>query len=127
MPYKEPGNYSLITYIWMLLIACWGGAANYISRIKSGNEPSFRFLTLLGELCISGFSGLLTFYLCVHYQIEPLITAVFVGVSGHAGGKTVQVLENVLNRQLQGINIKFGSGNDISSTQPAIKKEEDKP
>lgn len=48
---------------------------------------------LIGELVISGFVGVLTFYLCESAGINQLMTAGFVGISGHMGSRAVIMLE----------------------------------
>lgn len=100
MPYKDPNNYNFITYAWMLFIACWGGVVNYISRLKKGVVKTFSFAELMGELTISAFSGVITYWICQSYEVEPLMTAVWVAISGHAGGRTVFVLEDFFNSKL---------------------------
>lgn len=108
MPMNDPNNYNLLTYLWMLFIASWGGAVNYIGRVKRGLVTRFSFLELLGELIISGFSGVLTFWLCESMQVDPLITAACVGIAGHAGGRTVCFLEQIMVNRLERIAKKLG-------------------
>lgn len=101
MPFSDPNNYSVLTYLWMLWIAAWGGVVNYISRVKRGAVARFSFVELLGELVISAFSGVVTFWICEAVQLDSLITAACVAIAGHAGGKTVFFLEEVLHRRLE--------------------------
>lgn len=108
MPYKDPNNYNFITYLWMVLIASWGGVVNYISRIKSKTVAHFSFIELLGELVISGFTGILTFWICEALGVDSLITAACVGIAGHAGGRTVYFLEQVFVKRLESFAKKFG-------------------
>lgn len=103
MPMNDPNNYNVLTYFWMLFIASWGGAVNYISRVKRGVVSKFSFLELMGELVISGFSGVLTFWLCEAMSVEPLFTAACVGIAGHAGGRTVYFLEQIMIKKLERI------------------------
>ncbi|UAA38211.1 phage holin family protein [Paraneptunicella aestuarii] len=107
MPMNDPNNYNVLTYFWMLFIASWGGAVNYISRVKRGVVSKFSFLELMGELVISGFSGVLTFWLCEAMSVEPLFTAACVGIAGHAGGRTVYFLEQIMIKRLEKIAKKF--------------------
>lgn len=108
MPMNDPNNYNLFTYLWMVFIASWGGAVNYISRLKRGVVTRFSFIELLGELVISGFSGVLTFWLCEAMSVDPLITAASVGIAGHAGGRTVYFLEQIMVNRLERIAKKLG-------------------
>lgn len=83
----------LLTAGLMLVLAMWGGLVNYISRIKSGTVKTFSVVELLGEFVISGFSGFLVYLLAVHLGVDQLLTAVLVGIAGHAGGRTIFFIE----------------------------------
>lgn len=103
MPYKDPNNSQFFTnivqYAWLAFVACWGGAVNYISRIKRG-EVKYSLLSLIGEFIISAFAGILTYWILTYFEMDPLIIIVGVAISGHAGGRTVSVLESAFNNLL---------------------------
>lgn len=94
MPEKDPTNYSLLTYVWVLILSSWGGIVNFVRKRKSGEARPFNFSELVGEICTSGFAGVLTFLLCEASEISPLITAALVGISGHMGSRAIYHLEN---------------------------------
>ncbi len=100
MPEKDPTTYSLLTYGWVLLLASWGGVANYIRKVKSGQSEKFSFLEVAGEILISGFTGVLTFWLCELAAFHPLLTAAFVGISGHMGSRAIALLEDQFKRKI---------------------------
>ena len=100
MPEKSPETYSLITYIWVVLLAAWGGFNNYISRVKAGHIDKFSFMEFAGEMSISAFSGILSFYVCEWAALPSVATAAIVGVSGHMGGRTIFLFEQTIKRQL---------------------------
>lgn len=104
MPEKDPNNYSLITYAWVILIASWGGVVNYITRVKQSKVAKFSIVTLIGELLISGFAGVLTFWICQSFELDQLLTAACVGIAGHAGGRTIIMLEYVFNKKIENIS-----------------------
>ena len=64
---------------------------------------NFRLTALLGDLFISSFAGLMTFYLCEASEIHGPLQAVLVGTSGHIGSRTIFILENyrVLSARLR--------------------------
>ena len=64
MPHRDPESYNFITYLWVLTMATLGGISNNIKKIKSGELKRFSFSELLGDLVISGFLGIVTFFLC---------------------------------------------------------------
>lgn len=93
MPEKDPTSYSLITYFWVALLSVVGGFVNFYHKVQRGLASPFSFTELIGELMTSGFAGVLTFWLCEWSQINPLLTAVFVGISGHMGARAIFQLE----------------------------------
>jgi len=100
MPEKDPTSYELITYLWVLALSCWGGIANYIRNMKSGYVTQFSLPEIVGEIVISGFTGVLTFWLCELSSFPPLLTAALVGVSGHMGSRAITLLESHFKRRM---------------------------
>ncbi len=81
-----------LAYGWFVLLALWGGTANYISRVRTKGLP-FSVVELIGEWSISGFAGLCTAYLCVYLEMPFPLIAVCAGISGHMGGRAIYLLE----------------------------------
>ena len=100
MPEKDPTSYELITYGWVIALSCWGGVANYIRKVKAGQAEKFSVLEIVGEVVISGFTGVLTFWLCELSAFPPLLTAALVGVSGHMGSRAIALLEDNFKRRM---------------------------
>ena len=48
---------------------------------------------LIGEIATSAFAGLITFWLCEAAQLDPLVTAALVGISGHMGSRALYQFE----------------------------------
>ncbi len=67
---------------------------------KDGLARPFNFTELVGEIVTSGFVGVLTFWLCEFSSISPLLTAAFVGVSGHMGSRAIFSIEQMMERRL---------------------------
>lgn len=84
----------------MFVLAAWGGLVNYLTRVKRGAVQCFSVVELLGEMCISCFSGLLVYLIGENYGVPPLLLAAMVAVAGHAGGRTVFYLETLFNSRL---------------------------
>jgi hypothetical protein len=93
---KDPLDYSFITYAWVLLLSLWGGLANFIAKAKRGEARWCNVTELVGELFISGGTGVLTFYLCEYYSVPPLLAAVCIAISGHMGTRLLFMLEKKL-------------------------------
>ena len=99
MPDKDPTSYSLLTYAWVFMLAIMGGVVNFMHKLKTGHTRVFNFVEFIGELVTSAFAGVITFWLCENAGISPLMTAAFVGVSGHMGSRAIFMLENWLKEK----------------------------
>ena len=128
-------SFTLLTYLWVILLSIWGGAVNYINKVKSGATNRFNLTELIGDVFTSGFVGLLTFWLCQAAEFNSLVTAACVGISGHMGARAVWAFERYMT-------VKMGLPSDTmqsttTTTSPAmtttttvitpIQKEEIKP
>lgn len=100
MPQNDPANYSLITYVWVLLLSIWGGVVNFIQKVRRGESHRWSITELIGEIVIAGFAGIITFYLCEASGIDKLITAAMVGISGHMGSRAIFMMEKHLRRRM---------------------------
>jgi len=103
MPHNDPSNYSIITYIWVLILSLWGGITHHIKKIKTGVIARFSFSELVGDLFISGFIGVMTFYLCEYAAMDKMLTAFLVGISSHMGTRGLMMLEEVAAKKF-GVN-----------------------
>lgn len=97
---KDPASYTLLTYGWVMLLAWWGGIASYLRKIRGGIIHRFSLVEFIGEMVISGFVGVLTFYLCESSGFSGTLTAAFVGISGHMGSRAIFAMEKFAQRQL---------------------------
>jgi len=95
---KTPGSYTLRDYGAILAIAILGGLAGWWRKVKRGEFAIYNLRSLIGELCLSAFSGLMAFYLCEWWGVPSLLMAAIVGMSGHAGGRGIDWLESVGQR-----------------------------
>lgn len=102
MPEKDPSSYSFLTYAWVIVLSIWGGAVNFYQKVKAGEARPFNIVEFIGEICTSGFAGVITFYLCEAGGFTPLMTAVMVGISGHMGGRAIFQLERLVSTKIVG-------------------------
>jgi len=108
MPEKDPNSYELITYIWVVVLSAWAGVANYIRRVREGKNSHFSLGELVGDIVISGFVGVITFFMCESANINQTMTAAIVGISAHMGSRAIMTLECWLKKKL---DQKIGSEN----------------
>ena len=105
---KDPTNYGLITYAWVFALSITGGIVNFSRKLKDGNVRIFNLVEFIGELFTSAFAGVITFWLCEAAEINPLISAALVGISGHAGSRAIFALEKWLEYRFIGPSKKEG-------------------
>ena len=98
-PEKTITGYALLTYAWVLALSTWGGMVNYVSKIRMGHIARFNITELIGDMFISGFTGVLTFWMCEAAGFNELTTAVLVGISGHMGARMIGKFEKVMSRK----------------------------
>lgn len=98
---KHPLSYSLKEYGVILGIALLGGLVRWISAIRRKEAGMLSISSLVGELVISAFAGLLTFWLCESFGVNPLWTAAAAGLAGHAGGSGIAWLERTAKKQVE--------------------------
>ena len=99
MPEKSPESYSFITYGWVFALAILGGVVSFMRKLQEGHTRVFNLVEFIGEIVTSAFAGVLTFWMCEHANISPLMTAAFVGVSGHMGSRALFMAEGWLTKQ----------------------------
>lgn len=99
MPEKDPTSYSFLTYGWVFGLAILGGVVSFMRKLQAGHARVFNLVEFLGEIVTSAFAGVITFWLCEHSHLSPLVTAALVGVSGHMGSRAIFMAEGWLAKQ----------------------------
>ncbi len=93
---KDPLSYEYVTYFWVVGLSMWAGISSYVRKIRAGQvHPSIP--EFIGEICISGFAGIITFFLCESAKIPPVMSAAMIGVSAHMSSRSIFLLENVFD------------------------------
>lgn len=96
----DPFSYSYWTYVLVIGLALWGGLAGYLHRINEGSVRSFSIASLCGELTISGFVGLVTFWGCQSWGLDITKSAIMGGIAGHMGSRAIFLLERYFHAVL---------------------------
>ena len=86
----------LLTYAWVFGLAMLGGAASFVRRVRSGEAKYSNIIELIGELVVSAFAGLVTFFLCQSAAFDEMLTAAFIAISGHMGTRIIFIFEAYL-------------------------------
>lgn len=90
---------NLIPTIWMAAIAAIGGYVNFRQKMQQGNVRAWNLTELLGEMAVSAFCGVLTFWICRGFDVNPWLTAAGVAISGHLGARGLFLLEKTLEKK----------------------------
>jgi hypothetical protein len=99
MPEKDPTSYSFLTYGWVFGLAILGGVVSFMRKLQAGHARVFNLVEFLGEIVTSAFAGVITFWMCEHSNLSPLVTAALVGISGHMGSRSIFMAEGWLAKQ----------------------------
>lgn len=96
---KNPLEYSVSEYALFLGVSVLGGLVSWWNKVRTGVIPATSINHLIGELCTSGFAGLLTFWFCEWSGFPQLLTAIFTGVMGHMGTRGMALFEEWMSRR----------------------------
>lgn len=102
MPEKDPSTIAALTYMWVFLVATWGGVVNYVKKRRTGVIPRFSITEFVGEIVTSAFVGLMTFFMCQSAELDPMLSAALIGISGHMGSRAIFVFETALQKRFGG-------------------------
>jgi hypothetical protein len=101
VPEKDPLTYDLITYAWVVLLSVWGGVAGYVRKLRNGQITRFSITEIIGDVVVSAFVGVMTFFVCESADIPPMISAAFIGISAHMGSRAIFLFESAADRMFQ--------------------------
>jgi len=100
MPEKDPTSYSLLTYGWVVMLAVVGGVISHLTKLQA--ERKFSMFRFVIDIVTAGFVGVLTFWICEAAKMNPLMTASFIGISGHMGSRILFLVETILKKKVEG-------------------------
>jgi len=103
MPEKDPMSYSWGYYAFIVGLSFWGGFAQYLKKVRMGQTKPFSIVEAIGEMTVSGFAGIITFFLCEASDMSPLLSAAFAGISGHMGSRSLFMIERYIQSKFSSI------------------------
>ena len=98
---RNPLQITLAEYGLMIGVAILGGFVGWIQKVKAGKLPPWSLANLIGEVVISGFAGLLTFWGCTALDLQLTVTAALAGMSGLLGSKGLVIAEQAAERFME--------------------------
>ena len=81
---------------WLVILAMSGGCASYANDVWIARVKPFSWRELCVELFISGFAGVIMFFICQAANVSPMAQAAAIGVAGHMGTRFMYALHGVL-------------------------------
>ena len=97
---KAVTDYNLFTYAGVLALSAWGGIVSFVQKVRAGKVRPFNVVELIGEIAVSGFVGVLTFWLAEAADTPQLLTAAMVGIASHMGTRGLFRMEQFLSKRL---------------------------
>lgn len=98
-PPNDPFGFPALTYIWVIFISGLGGAVSFMKKLRHGEVRVFNITEFIGEIVTSAFAGMITFWLCKSANLDPMLSAALVGISGHMGGRAIYLFEKFLEKK----------------------------
>lgn len=92
---------NLVPTLWMAAVAALGGAVSFIQKVKAGKARAFNIIELIGEMLISGFVGVVTYWICQFYNVNPYLTAAGVAIAGHMGTRAIFLGEEWFEQKMR--------------------------
>jgi hypothetical protein len=96
---KDPSSYAWVTYVWVFGLAMLGGLVSFFRKVQKGEVRPWNAAEFIGEIVTSAFAGIITFWLCEWAAFHPLMTAAFVGISGHMGSRALFMFERMMSQK----------------------------
>jgi hypothetical protein len=91
---------AMLSWALLLGLSLWGGVASFYRKLKDGHVRVFNITELIGELVISGFTGIVVANLCDSISACPVAAQVRpVGIAAHMGWRALFKLESMVNQK----------------------------
>ena len=87
-------------YLWVILyvaiLSIAGGISSYIRKRKAGLIARFKLGEFVGDMFISAFVGVLTYFICKGVGLNELLTAAAIGITSHMGTRAIIFAEDLI-------------------------------
>lgn len=90
---------TLATYGWVFMLSMFGGLAAFIRKLNLSRDPlplKLFVIKLTGELVVSAFAGLITYFLCKASGTSEAFMAVMIATAGHLGGRAIDGIGRIV-------------------------------
>lgn len=106
MPEKTPLDYPMAQYILVVILGSIGGIVSILQDFleQVGKCWKCAIARAVVSVVTSGFCGVLAFWLCESTGVKPLVTAFVIGISGHMGGRALNILEKIVVEKMHSMS-----------------------
>lgn len=80
------------TGVWVTFWALFGGILHYVNSVRD-EENKWQKFKFFADLLVAAAAGWLTYALCKWAKIDPNLSSVLIGVSGHMGTRCIFLAE----------------------------------
>ncbi len=88
----EGGGWKLAEIVLFGIAALWGGLVHTLFKARRGKK-GFSTIVLIQDLAISGFAGLLVYWVCASAEFSFPVTGLLVGIAGHMGSRSIFIIQ----------------------------------
>lgn len=87
--------------VFMAFVAMLGGYVNFRQKMRAGKTRGWNFTELIGEMVVSAFVGVLTFWVCRGFEVNEWLTAAAVAITGHLGARAIFMVEQAVEKKVE--------------------------
>ncbi|AXH14259.1 hypothetical protein CP985_09055 [Malaciobacter mytili LMG 24559] len=92
-----------LVFLWITTLSLLGGLVGYIRKLKEGRYERFSITELVGDLVISFFIGITTYFICKSAGFDDWLIAGLVGITSHMGTRGLVLIESMVEEYVKRI------------------------
>lgn len=91
---EGPFDVPVGTYLWVVFWCVFAGVASFVRKVREGHRPLI-LAELLGEIVVSVFVGMVTYWLGRGHDVPEFYLMAMVAVCGHMGSRALFLFERM--------------------------------
>jgi hypothetical protein len=92
---KDPLCYTWLEYGWVIFLSVCGTVVHFLDENRHRLTRE-RLFSLLIDVAIAPFTGIVTFFLCEAFNLERVATAGVIGLVSHMGSRGLGIIRKTL-------------------------------
>jgi hypothetical protein len=97
---KDPQCYSWIQYGWVIALSVSGAVVHYVDQNRKNLMDRTKLIDLAIDVIIAPFTGIVTFYLCESFNLQPVATAGIIGLISTMGTRGLYFIRKAVFKRL---------------------------